>query len=72
MRLLMLRVPDEVTQRRRADLEADAKRRGRPVRQRAWELAAWTILRYLCSRSPPEFPGGTGAPAGAVANGDTL
>jgi hypothetical protein len=44
MRLLMVRVPDEVTLKRRADLEADAKRRGQPVRQRAWDLAAWTIL----------------------------
>ncbi len=44
MRLLILRVPEEGTLRRRADREADAKRRGQPVRQRAWELAAWTIL----------------------------
>jgi hypothetical protein len=44
MRLLILRVPEEVAKLRRADLEADAKRRGQPVRQRAWELAAWTIL----------------------------
>ncbi len=44
MRLLILRVPEEVAERRRAELEADAKRRRQPVRQRAWELAAWTIL----------------------------
>jgi hypothetical protein len=44
MRLLMIRVPEEVAERRRADLEADAKRRGQPVRERAWKLAAWTIL----------------------------
>jgi Transposase DDE domain len=44
MRLLIIRVPEEVAQRRRADLEADAVRRGKPVRQRAWELADWTIL----------------------------
>ena len=44
MRLLILRVPQEVAERRRADLEADAKRRGQPVRERAWKLAAWTIL----------------------------
>ena len=44
MRLLLLRVPQEVAEQRRADLEADAKRRGKPVRQRAWELADWTIL----------------------------
>lgn len=44
MRLLILRVPEEVAQRRRADFEVDAARRGKPVRQRAWELADWTIL----------------------------
>ena len=45
MRLLIIRVPEEVAQRRRADLEAEALRRNRPIRQRAWELADWTILR---------------------------
>jgi hypothetical protein len=44
MRLLIIRVPEEVAQRRRADLEAEALRRNRPIRQRAWELADWTIL----------------------------
>jgi hypothetical protein len=44
MRLLILRVPEEVAERRRADLEAEASRRGQPVRERAWKLAAWTIL----------------------------
>ena len=44
MRLLIIRVPEEVATRRRADLEAEALRRNRPMRQRAWELADWTIL----------------------------
>jgi hypothetical protein len=44
MRLLMIRVPEEVAKRRRADLEEEALRRNRPLRQRAWELADWTIL----------------------------
>lgn len=44
MRLRIIRVPAEVAQRRRADLEAEALRRNRPIRQRAWELADWTIL----------------------------
>jgi len=35
MRLLIIRVPQEVAQRRRADLEAEALRRNRPIRQRA-------------------------------------
>jgi hypothetical protein len=41
---LIVRVPEEVASKRRADLVADAKRRGQPIRERAWELAAWTIL----------------------------
>jgi hypothetical protein len=44
MRLLILRVPQDVAERRRAALEADAKRRAQPVRERAWKLADWTIL----------------------------
>jgi hypothetical protein len=44
MRLLILRVPQNVAERRRANLEADAKRRAQPVRERAWKLADWTIL----------------------------
>ena len=44
MRLPIIRVPEAVAQRRRADLEAEAVRRNRPLRQRAWELADWTIL----------------------------
>jgi hypothetical protein len=44
MRLLIIRVPQEVVERRRADLKADAARRHQPIRQRAWELADWTIL----------------------------
>lgn len=44
MRLLIIRVPAEVAERRRTNLEAEALRRNRPIRQRAWELADWTIL----------------------------
>ena len=40
----MLRVPEEVAERQRADLKADAARRHQPVRARALELASWTIL----------------------------
>ena len=35
MRLLIIRVPKEVAKLRRADLEAEALRRNRPIRQRA-------------------------------------
>jgi hypothetical protein len=72
MRLLIIRVPEEVAKRRRADLEEEALRRNRPIRQRAWELADWTILRDVCACSPPQFAGGSGAPAGTLANGDAL
>jgi hypothetical protein len=44
MRLLMLRVPDDVAERRRAALRADAARRHREVSTKALELAAWTLL----------------------------
>ena len=44
MRLLMLRVPEEVAEQRRQDLRSDATRRGRVVSQRALALADWTIL----------------------------
>jgi DDE family transposase len=44
MRLLMLRVPEEVAEQRRQDLRADATRRGRVVSQHALALADWTIL----------------------------
>lgn len=44
MRLLIIRVPEEVAKRRRTDLEEEALRRNRPIPQRAWELADWTIL----------------------------
>lgn len=72
MRLLILRVPEEVAKLRRANLEADAKRRHQPVRQRAWELAAWTILRDLCPSQTTELARSSGAPAGTVANGVAL
>lgn len=44
MRLLLVRVPEEVAEQRRKDLRADASRRGRAVSQRAFALADWTIL----------------------------
>jgi hypothetical protein len=44
MRLLLVRVPEEVAEQRRKDLRADASRRGRAVSQRALALADWTIL----------------------------
>ncbi len=44
MRLLILRVPEEVGEQRRQDLRSEARRRGRVVSQRALALADWTIL----------------------------
>src|SRR5258708_825668 len=43
MRLLLLRVPPDVAERSRAALEAEATRRGEPVRQTALRLSDWTI-----------------------------
>jgi hypothetical protein len=44
VRLLAIRVPEAITQQRRLQVRADAKRRGRPVSQAKLELCAWTIL----------------------------
>jgi hypothetical protein len=44
MRLLMLRVPKDVAEKRRKELQAEALRRQEPVCQLALELADWTIL----------------------------
>jgi hypothetical protein len=44
MRLLMLRVPKEIGDKRRVDLLADAKRRQQTVSQETLRLADWTIL----------------------------
>lgn len=44
MRLLMLRVPEEVAEKRRQALRSDASRRGRAVSQHALALADWTML----------------------------
>jgi len=44
MRLLMLRVPKEIAEKRRKNLQAEAIRRQEPVCQQTLELADWTIL----------------------------
>src|SRR5947199_5926833 len=44
MRLLMLRVPKEIGDKRRADLLADAQRRGQRVSEETLRLADWTLL----------------------------
>ena len=44
MRLLMLRVPADVAERRRANLIAEAARRHRAVSAKALALADWTLL----------------------------
>ena len=44
MRLLMLRVPKEIADKRRQDLLADAQRRQQPVSEESLRLADWTLL----------------------------
>jgi hypothetical protein len=44
MRLLMLRVPKEVAEKRREDLLADAQRRQQTISEETLRLADWTIL----------------------------
>ena len=43
-RLLAQRVAPRVAQQRRARLQAEAQRRGRPVSPRAWALCDWTVM----------------------------
>jgi hypothetical protein len=44
LRLLAVRVPPEVAERRRAQVRRDARQRGRPVSQRKLDLCDWNIL----------------------------
>jgi Transposase DDE domain len=44
MRLLMVRVPKKVAEKRREDLLADAQRRQQPISEETLRLADWTIL----------------------------
>jgi hypothetical protein len=44
LRLLAVRVPQEVAEQRRQQVRRDAKKRGRPVSQRKLDLCEWHIL----------------------------
>jgi hypothetical protein len=44
VRLVALRVPEEVVRVRRERLEKEAKRRNRPVNPERWSLCAWTVF----------------------------
>jgi Transposase DDE domain len=44
LRLLAVRVPDEVVEQRRKVLQEQASKRGRSVSEKQWELAKWTLL----------------------------
>jgi hypothetical protein len=50
-RLLAWRCPEEVAKRRREKLLASARKKGRKVSVRQWELAGWTVL---VTDLPPE------------------
>lgn len=49
-RLVAARAPAEVVEQRRERLQETARRRQEPIRQQAWDLAAWTI--YLTNATP--------------------
>ena len=70
MRLLILRVPQDVAKLRRADLEADAKRRGQQVAGESLETSRLDSHANRCPCKPAELAGGAGEAAGAVANGN--
>lgn len=44
MRLLMVRVPDEIAEKRREDLREDARRRGQNISEQTLARASWTLL----------------------------
>ena len=50
-RLLAWRCPPEVARKRREKLQASARKKGRQVSVRQWELAGWTVL---VTNLPPE------------------
>lgn len=50
VRLVMVRVPDEVVQQRRERLQAEAADHGTAVSQEQWVLAQWTILLTTAPR----------------------
>src|SRR5215211_1783488 len=54
LRLLAVRVPDEVAEQRREEVRKDAEKRGRPVSQRELELCDWNIL---VTNAPAELIG---------------
>jgi hypothetical protein len=44
VRVMIVRVPREVAEQRRSDLQKEAKRKGQPLSQQQMDLADWTIL----------------------------
>lgn len=53
-RLLAIRVPSEVAGQRRARLQAEAKRRGQPLKRGQERLAEWTLLVTNAPLTPQE------------------
>jgi hypothetical protein len=52
LRLLAVRVPEEIAQQRRQRVVAEAKKRGRPVSQKKLQMCEWNVL---ISNAPPEL-----------------
>ena len=72
MRLLIIRVPEEVAKLRRADLEAEARRAKPTDPAESLGTSRLDDLAHRCACSPAQFAGSACAPAGTVANGDAL
>jgi len=69
MRLLIIRVPEEGAKRRRADLEAEARRTKPTASSEGLGTSRLDDLAHRCSCSPTQFAGSSGAPARTVADG---
>ena len=72
MRLLLLRVPKAVGDKRRKDLVEDAKRRGQTVSEQTLRLADWTILVTDVSKDVLRFEEALVFAARALADGTAV
>src|SRR5258708_12902172 len=68
MRLLIIRVPEEVAKLRRADLEAEARRTKPTDPAEGLGTRRLDDLAHRCSSSPAPFPGTAAPLAGTLAN----
>jgi len=72
MRLLILRVPEEVAQHRHAALAADARATWATCTREGLETSRLDDLAHRCACEPPQLAGGSCSSARTMADGDAL